>query len=448
MLHPLMPPGQRARFPWSTPTMMPVTFAGGGHWVTLQGEDEGGGVHLFVGGGGTITKGPSTLVGQNITHLSSHPMTHHPEGHTPAGATSHPSYTEAKDKAPEKATGKDKTTDEGTALKGRGKPYAREQGADQGKEKSTKASAGKSQDDTKPTAGVEQSKERAEAGLETARDQVRAKQVATGATGDAQAKADTESNAVTSLPPQSKVDVDLRAMRAPVPESHDHLAHLDQERADAEHRLGQLKAVRDTIKGMGGIRPDRDVAGIDKGQQGHYAGTRASQEYQDIPSHFKNQTARHTIDTMAQELHAHHPALGIDGDADRLREYLHAHEAERQDLEARVVDLKKRGASSSAAGGRGASEGELMRYAQDQRARRAADPEEEFMPEFEGDVGFKADVTFSATDATTTADGKDLILKGLLFKAGRSGNGQEDTLAVDVTFTDDGATVRGPLYAL
>lgn len=173
------PTGSIARFPWSRPA--PATFAGGGRWITIHGDDEGGGVHCFVGGGGTITRGPSSLVGHNIKNLSGHPMTHHPEGHVPAGATSHPSYTEAKDKAPEKAKDDESTE----TLKSRGKPYAREYGADQSKGKSA-SDKGKGRDDTKP-GKVEQSKERAEAGLETARDQVRAQQAA---------KTDMESKAV------------------------------------------------------------------------------------------------------------------------------------------------------------------------------------------------------------------------------------------------------------
>jgi phosphohistidine phosphatase SixA len=85
----------------------PFQFAagGGGHWITLHGgedgeEGEGHGVHVYVTGGGRVTKGPKGLIGADLGHLSkhSHHVTHHPEGHTPKGAKSHPSYHEHQDK--------------------------------------------------------------------------------------------------------------------------------------------------------------------------------------------------------------------------------------------------------------------------------------------------------------------------------------------------------------
>lgn len=74
----------------------------GGHWLTIE-DEEGVATHIYVshGGGngkkGQVIAGPSHLIGANIAHLPPAPhfrTTEHKEGHTPAGATSHPSYTE------------------------------------------------------------------------------------------------------------------------------------------------------------------------------------------------------------------------------------------------------------------------------------------------------------------------------------------------------------------
>lgn len=74
----------------------------GGHWVTAK-----GGAHLYISdggasGAGTVLGGPKQLVGANVVHLPDDP-THHPEGHTPEGATSQEDYHETDDKGGRKA---------------------------------------------------------------------------------------------------------------------------------------------------------------------------------------------------------------------------------------------------------------------------------------------------------------------------------------------------------
>jgi hypothetical protein len=87
-----------------------------GHWVTLHAEDsDEGTVHVFIGPGHVITKGPAGLVGADIRHLAGHGrQEHHPAGHEPAGARTHPHYHEHV--PPERTPGK---------------PYARTHGAAQ-----------------------------------------------------------------------------------------------------------------------------------------------------------------------------------------------------------------------------------------------------------------------------------------------------------------------------
>ena len=75
----------------------PLTFSGGGggHWVTIA--ENGEETHIFIGGGGLITKGPSHLLGAHIGHLPAfegRTLIRHRDGHEPAGARDHPSYAE------------------------------------------------------------------------------------------------------------------------------------------------------------------------------------------------------------------------------------------------------------------------------------------------------------------------------------------------------------------
>jgi len=109
-----------------------------GHWVTVGSDEDGdgGGTHLFVSGSsgskGVVTKGPKSLLGANIAHLSSgpHSIKHHPVDHTPAGAKDHPSYAEHK---PTNAPKPAPQEGQQEGVKSPGKPYARLHGADQGK---------------------------------------------------------------------------------------------------------------------------------------------------------------------------------------------------------------------------------------------------------------------------------------------------------------------------
>lgn len=77
-----------------------IREAGPGGWITIhskEGEEEGGGTHIFIGSGGRITKGPSSLMGVPLSALHGHGggMTAHPIGHEPKGAKDHPTYTES-----------------------------------------------------------------------------------------------------------------------------------------------------------------------------------------------------------------------------------------------------------------------------------------------------------------------------------------------------------------
>lgn len=71
----------------------------GGHWITITDED-GISTHIFLSGGGNVTKGPSNLIGANIAHLPEgpHRTEHHKEGVTPKDHNKHPQYTEHPDK--------------------------------------------------------------------------------------------------------------------------------------------------------------------------------------------------------------------------------------------------------------------------------------------------------------------------------------------------------------